>query len=114
MAHRVSWELFRGPIPEGKLVLHGCRNRDCVNPDHLHLGDHSGNMGDMLKDGTYTKSQPLLRKLYDEEAWLVRRLTSNGIPQRKVAKMFKISPAMVCNVSNNLDFPTKGSANKET
>lgn len=34
-AHRVSHEAFRGPIPEGYEVDHLCRNKLCVNPDHL-------------------------------------------------------------------------------
>lgn len=34
-AQRVSWELFRGPIPDGMHIDHLCRNRGCVNPDHL-------------------------------------------------------------------------------
>ena len=34
-AHRVAWELLRGPIPEGLQIDHLCRNRRCVNPDHL-------------------------------------------------------------------------------
>lgn len=35
MAHRVIYELMRGPIPEGLQTDHLCRVRCCVNPDHL-------------------------------------------------------------------------------
>lgn len=34
-AHRVSWGLYRGPIPDGMVIDHLCRVRSCVNPDHL-------------------------------------------------------------------------------
>lgn len=34
-AHRVSWELHRGPIPQGLEIDHLCRVRHCVNPDHI-------------------------------------------------------------------------------
>jgi len=34
-AHRVAYEMFVGPIPEGLTIDHLCRNRGCVNPDHL-------------------------------------------------------------------------------
>jgi hypothetical protein len=34
-AHRAMWETLVGPIPEGLQLDHLCRNRVCVNPDHL-------------------------------------------------------------------------------
>lgn len=34
-AHRVAYEAWRGPIPEGLTIDHLCRVRSCVNPDHL-------------------------------------------------------------------------------
>lgn len=45
-AHRVAWQLFRGSIPRGVLVLHNCDVRACVNPDHLRLGDYFDNARD--------------------------------------------------------------------
>lgn len=34
-AHRIAWQIWRGPIPEGHEIDHACRNPYCINPAHL-------------------------------------------------------------------------------
>jgi hypothetical protein len=43
-AHRFAYELLKGPIPEGKEIDHLCRNRRCVNPEHLEAVTHAVNL----------------------------------------------------------------------
>jgi hypothetical protein len=54
IAHRVAWELFEGPIPEGQWVLHHCDNPPCCNPLHLYAGTQRQNIHDAIARGRFS------------------------------------------------------------
>jgi hypothetical protein len=50
-AHRVSWAIHYGQVPDDIQVLHRCDNPQCVNPSHLFLGDSTDNNRDTFAKG---------------------------------------------------------------
>jgi predicted XRE-type DNA-binding protein len=90
-AHRVSWELENGPIPEGLLVLHDCPGGDnplCVNHNHLWLGTNQDNTNDMIIKGR----QGANVKLNENDIEVIRHLfDTNQMKQKELSEIFGIS-----------------------
>ncbi len=43
-AHRVAYQMWKGPIPRGKVIHHRCERKSCVNPAHLEAVSHLENI----------------------------------------------------------------------
>ena len=61
-AHRYSWEIHKGPIPDGLFVLHRCDVPACVNPSHLFLGNNQENVDDMMNKGRHVSGGTYIQK----------------------------------------------------
>jgi len=89
-AHRVSWRIHNGPVPEGMKVLHRCDNPSCVRPDHLFLGTLKDNTQDMIakerQSAKLTKEQVLAMRSHYE---------SGGITQKQLATEYGVSHQLV-------------------
>lgn len=60
-AHRFSWTLTHGPIPDNLSVLHACDVPACVNPNHLFLGTQSDNLTDARQKGRLVDGRHLIK-----------------------------------------------------
>lgn len=58
-AHRLSYLMHKGPIPDGLDVMHMCHNPSCSNPDHLELGTRRENMATSFVVGRLQRRIPL-------------------------------------------------------
>ncbi len=86
LAHRLSYEHFKGPIPTGKEIDHLCRNRACCNPDHLEVVTRAENLRrSPLFDGNKTHCPR--GHLYDEYNTL--RYRTGGRKCRQCAKRWR-------------------------
>ena len=88
-AHRVSWEMTHGPIPDGLFVLHHCDNPPCVNPAHLFLGDQHDNHVDMVLKRRHTfGDRSAVAKITDAQAVDIRRRHAAGESARALGVEF--------------------------
>jgi hypothetical protein len=93
-AHRLSYELSNGDIPDGLGVLHKCDVRSCVNPEHLFIGTQQDNVTDMLKKGRAnypTENNHGRSKLTKENVYQIRKRLERGHTQYEIAKSFGVT-----------------------
>jgi len=98
LAHRVSWNLHYGAIPENTMVLHHCDTPPCVRPDHLFLGTALDNTRDCIAKGRRIDVrgvQVKLAKLTDSVVRRMRLAYAQGHSTRAIARQVGVDAVTV-------------------
>lgn len=100
--HRIAYAKANGITLEamqGKVVMHKCDNRTCVNPEHLELGTIADNNADMRSkrraSGNPAPINPTA-KLTSEQIHEIR--SNKQLTYDKLARMFGVSKSTICRV----------------
>lgn len=97
-AHRYSWELFYGPVPNGMNVLHKCDTPSCVRPEHLFLGTQTDNIADMVAKGRQRAPRGTQRpnaKLTADDVQQIRHRIVLGEKDRAIADTYGVRPGLI-------------------
>lgn len=98
MAHRVAYEIARGPIPEGMLVRHSCDNPTCCNPDHLLIGTHKENTGDAIERNRLAAGERHGKTRLTQEIVDYIRANPLGLAQCDLATLYGVSEASISRI----------------
>lgn len=97
-AHRASWMVHRGEIPDGIDVLHKCDVKTCVNPDHLYLGTDVENAADAVARNRLRSARGEKNgnsRLTADDVIAIRAATGN---QRDIAQRFGVAQGVVWSI----------------
>lgn len=90
-AHRASYTIYKGSIPNGLVVRHLCNNRKCVNPEHLETGTQKDNVRDCITAGRRAnirgESNPM-SKITQADADEIRQWREFGYTQQSIGDVF--------------------------
>lgn len=95
-SHRLSYQIFNGPLEHGEVVRHQCDNRKCFNPAHLLKGSIAQNNQDMIEKKRHCHGVRHYRaKLNNEKVIAIR---SNGGKPRDLAVKYQVSISVIRDV----------------
>lgn len=102
-AHRLAFETWVGPIPNGMVVMHVCDNPLCINPQHLRAGTFAENRLDCINKGRHAFGERSHKaKLNPGVVRDIRRRVHSGEPGISVAKSLGISNNTVSRVARRV------------
>jgi hypothetical protein len=108
-AHRYSWTLHNGEVPEGHDVCHRCDNPKCVRPDHLFIETHRNNMLDAVEKRRIAHGSRVgSSKLVDEDVREMFALRSKGWTCKQISSHIGISEISVNHILNGRNWKHLG------
>ncbi len=96
LAHRFSWWIHHGPVPDGMYVLHHCGNPGCVNPEHLFLGTAKDRTQNTQHKGANHSNAKLSKDDVDE----IKKLLETGYTGASIARHFNISASVISKIKS--------------
>ncbi len=98
LAHRLSYELTYGEIPEGMKACHKCDTPSCINPNHLFLGTQRENLEDMARKKRGAVGNDYNRSILTDED--VRKIRCDNRLQRVIAEEYGMKRTSIAAIKN--------------
>lgn len=110
-AHRFSYQIHKGEIPVGLVVMHSCDNPICVNPSHLSVGTKLDNNRDAIrKNRTRTGEAHQRSKLTDMQ---VDEIRASSLSQKEISEKYGVNQSQISRIKNGLRRPKRNFFNPE-
>ena len=101
LAHRVSYEMHKGKIPDGLHCLHICDNPECCNPLHLRLGTNADNVADKMAKGRLNSnagSHNPRAILKESDIILIKKKLQDGVKGAVIAREYGVGKTAISRI----------------
>lgn len=109
-AHRVSYALIKGPVPDDVLIRHSCDNRPCCNPHHLLSGTHQDNASDAVERRRTARGQNHGRSKLTETDVVYIRANPDRLTGDALAAKFSVGKSTISFIRNGRSWKYSGYA----